>query len=32
MLAQAHGSSRQQPEGRSPVVLHLNASHDPQPA
>jgi hypothetical protein len=30
MLTQAHGSSRQQPGGRSPVVLHLNASHDPR--
>lgn len=27
MLAQAHGSPGSSPAGRSPVVLHLNASH-----
>jgi hypothetical protein len=28
MLAQAHGCPGSSPAGRSPVVLHLNASHD----
>jgi len=27
MLAQAHGNPGSGPAGRSPVVLHLNASH-----
>ncbi len=27
MLAQAHGYPGSSPEGRSPVVLHPNASH-----
>jgi hypothetical protein len=28
MLAQAHGWPGSRPAGRSPVVLHPNASHD----
>jgi hypothetical protein len=31
MFAQAHGSPGISPAGRSPVVLHPNASHGPAP-
>jgi hypothetical protein len=31
MIAQAHGYPGSSPAGRSPVVLHPNASHGPPP-